>query len=215
MNKPVAKTRRDRDKTKAKLLQVAIAEFSAKGYSGVAVDDIVKKAGFNKRMVYHYFGSKKELYRAAILEVYSRLETIENDIVTHSNDPVEKLSELFESYFQFNAENPEFSRILLWENLNEGMAIEGNERILRKDPFLKNFREIIKEGIDAGIFRPNLNIRHLLINFIALCFIYYSNTYTLSQSLEMDLTDPKVLGTARKEALELFFQGIKTETSAK
>lgn len=202
------KARRNPELTRAKLLEVAISEFARKGYHGVAVDDIVDKAGYNKRMVYHYFGSKQKIYQEAILHVYSRLETLETAIAAEHKDPRIRLTNLFASYFDFLQQNPEFFRILLWENLNKGMGISGNERILRKDPVLVQFRKIINEGVEAGIFRSGLDVKHLLIEFYGLCFIYFSNAYTLSQALKMDLTDPRVLKKAQTRALDLVLNGI-------
>jgi TetR/AcrR family transcriptional regulator len=55
------KVTRNPDRTKANLLKAATALFSEKGYHGVTVDEIVSLAGVNKRMVYHYYGSKEDI----------------------------------------------------------------------------------------------------------------------------------------------------------
>ena len=57
------------------------------------------------------------------------------------------------------------------------------KHLLSKDPFLDRFRQIIEEGMNGGEFRRNLNIPHLLIHCIGLCFIYHSNRFSLSQGL--------------------------------
>ncbi|WP_053738268.1 TetR/AcrR family transcriptional regulator [Nocardia sp. NRRL S-836] len=53
---------RDREATKAKLLEAALAEFAAHGIAGARVDRIAAKAGCNKAMIYAYFGSKEDLF---------------------------------------------------------------------------------------------------------------------------------------------------------
>lgn len=201
------KTLRKSKGTRERLLEVAIQEFSEHGYHGVAVDDIVRQAGCNKRMVYHYFGSKKALYRAALLDVYARGD--EFDLAAlRGRTPEEKLRKVLKASFKFHTENPEFVKLLLWENLSQGKAIKGEERLLQKNPFLERLSEIVQEGIEQGRFRADYDMRHLLIQIIALSFIYYSNTYTLSQALEMDLTSPRVLKRAEKQAIDLFFNGL-------
>ena len=50
----------------------------------------------------------------------------------------------------------------------------------------------MQEGIAAGDFRADLNVAHLLIHFIGLCFIDHSNRFSLSQSLNLDLGDVDV-----------------------
>ena len=110
--------------TRARLLKTAIGLFSRDGYNGVSVDKIVNAAGVNKRMVYHYFGNKENLYHAALLEVYQRLERLELEIFQKTQSPDETLKHILSSYFTFLADNPEFVNLLLWENLNQGRAIQ-------------------------------------------------------------------------------------------
>jgi TetR/AcrR family transcriptional regulator len=58
--------KRDPDRTREGILLAAQEEFAAKGLSGGRVDQIAARAGANKRMIYHYFGSKDGLYLAAL-----------------------------------------------------------------------------------------------------------------------------------------------------
>ncbi len=68
-------------RTSDRILRVAIKLFAARGYHhGVSVDEIVKAARVNKRMVYHYYGDKAGLYAAVLTNVYSRLAEIEADV---------------------------------------------------------------------------------------------------------------------------------------
>ena len=57
---------RDPDATRARILKAAKAEFARKGLSGARVDDIAARARSNKRMLYHYFGNKEELFRITL-----------------------------------------------------------------------------------------------------------------------------------------------------
>lgn len=47
---------------KEAVLRAAIEEFSQKSYVEVKTDVIVKKCGISKGLLFHYYGSKKELY---------------------------------------------------------------------------------------------------------------------------------------------------------
>lgn len=55
---------RDPDRTKARLLAAATAEFAEFGIAGGRIDRIAKAAGVNKQMIYAYFGSKDDLFDA-------------------------------------------------------------------------------------------------------------------------------------------------------
>ncbi|MDO8540508.1 MAG: TetR/AcrR family transcriptional regulator [Opitutaceae bacterium] len=206
---------RNASRTRNRLLQAAIRLFAARGYHGVSVDEVVAVARVNKRMVYHYFGSKQELFRAALRQVYGRLETVEFHAVERGSSPRERLTRLLESYFEFLDHNPEFTRLLQWENLEKGEHIrKRKEAVLTKNPFLERFRQIVEGGIESGEFRPDINIPHLLIHLIGLCFIYHSNRFSLSQGLNMDLGDPKVKAQALAQVLQFVFKGISSPPPA-
>lgn len=207
--KVVAK--RNPERTKGRLLRAAIRLFSAKGYHGVSVDEIVGQARTNKRMVYHYFGSKSDIYLAALVDVFSRLSRAEIRVSQEAARPDEKLKHLLAAYFKFLDANPEFVRLLLWENLAQGRHIGRHPELVDKNPFLDRFRAIIHEGVAQGIFRAPRDIKHLLINFIALCFIYYSNHYSLAISLRVNLNSPRNRTLRLTQATELVFRGLMAE----
>jgi len=53
-------------RTRGLILSAALTEFAAHGFAGARVDAIARQAGINKRMLYHYFGGKEELFRAVL-----------------------------------------------------------------------------------------------------------------------------------------------------
>jgi AcrR family transcriptional regulator len=57
---------------KQAILEAAIAEFSAKGFSGARVDAIARSAGANKQLIYYYFDSKIGLYEAVLGQLIER-----------------------------------------------------------------------------------------------------------------------------------------------
>lgn len=199
---------RNPERTRRRILQAAIRLFARHGLHAVAVDEIVRRARVNKRMVYHYFGSKDALFEAALAEVYQRIEKIEFHAVESGRTPWEQLARLLESYFDFLDDEPEFTRLLQWENLEKGRHLTKENHLLTKNPFLARFRAIVQEGIANGEFRHDLDVPHLLIHFIGLCFIYHSNRFSLSQSLEMDLGDPVVKRQALRQVINIVFEGI-------
>src|SRR5882757_11571488 len=79
--------KRNADATRAKILQAALSEFSERGLPAASTDDIAKRCGVNKRMIYYYFGSKDGLYLAALESVYEDLVALEKDIEIEHLDP--------------------------------------------------------------------------------------------------------------------------------
>jgi AcrR family transcriptional regulator len=194
--------------TRERLLLAAIRLFSQKGYDGATVDEIVEEAGANKRMVYHYFGSKEAIYREVLREVYGRLTHIELALV-NPNDSVERaLEALVRAYFTFLATNPEFVQLLLWENLGQGRHLGAVGDALSKAPILQVLQRVLRQGVREGRIGGGFETKHLLINLIGLCLIYFSNRYTLSRSVGLDLHSPRVLEEGVTQVIRLVKYGI-------
>lgn len=199
---------RNPDRTRRRLLQAAIRLFSAHGYHGVSVDQIVAAARANKRMVYHYFGSKEDIYAAALIEVFGRLERVEFEAVQEAASPEDRIRQLIAANFRFLDENPEFVRLLLWENLGQGRRVARRAERLSKNPFLERFRAIVSEGVAQGRFRAPRDVRHLLVNFIGLCFVYYSNQYTLAASVGIAPGSARARSLRVAQATDLVLHGL-------
>lgn len=57
---------RDADATRRRVLHAAKAEFARLGFAGARVAAIAARAHANKQLIYHYFGSKENLYVAVL-----------------------------------------------------------------------------------------------------------------------------------------------------
>ncbi len=56
----------DADKTRAALLDAALRAFAERGFEGASIREITGAVGVGHNLVRHYFGSKEDLWRAAI-----------------------------------------------------------------------------------------------------------------------------------------------------
>ena len=68
---------RDPVATQARILAAAKAEFARKGLAGGRVDEIADRAKINKRMIYHYFSSKDQLFLAVLEAAYEDIRSKE------------------------------------------------------------------------------------------------------------------------------------------
>ena len=57
---------RNPERSQERILKAAFKEFAEKGFAGARVDAIARRAGINKRMLYHYFGDKEALFRQVL-----------------------------------------------------------------------------------------------------------------------------------------------------
>ena len=65
-SKPRKRVRRTAALSKQQILKAAIAEFALKGLDGARVDEIARRSGINKTLLYHHVGNKDRLFTAAL-----------------------------------------------------------------------------------------------------------------------------------------------------
>ncbi|MEU0572320.1 TetR family transcriptional regulator [Nonomuraea sp. NPDC005983] len=109
MRRAPEERQRDPERTKARILRAAVAEFAAKGFAGARVSEIAAGAGVNKQLISYYFGGKEGLYQA-LSERWQREES-------GFADPSTSLGELVAGYARFNATQPDFGKLLVWQGL--------------------------------------------------------------------------------------------------
>src|SRR2546421_12607567 len=61
-----ARTRRPRARTAERILDVAEAQFAARGFHAASLGDISDQVGIRTASLYKHFGSKRELYLAVL-----------------------------------------------------------------------------------------------------------------------------------------------------
>ncbi len=61
----IEQTKQPRD-SRLSILKAAVVEFAQHGISGVRMEHVATRSGFNKALVYRYFKSREELYQKAL-----------------------------------------------------------------------------------------------------------------------------------------------------
>src|SRR5215213_2606660 len=92
----------------------AFKEFAARGVAGARVDRIAERAKANKRMLYYYFGSKEGLFT----EVLRRIVAVRSERVRTTT--ASRLVERLPASQQFQLQQTEYVRLLMWEALERG-----------------------------------------------------------------------------------------------
>lgn len=104
---------RDAEATKKRLVDAATAEFAAYGIGGARVDRIAEVAKSNKAQIYHYFGSKDDLFDAvfndAVVATFA-------EIHIEAEDLPESAGRLFDLY----EDRPSMAKLATWHRLERG-----------------------------------------------------------------------------------------------
>ena len=150
-----ASASRDPERTRAVILAAATGEFTAKGLNGARVDDIARRAGVNKRMIYHYFGDKAGLYLAVLESTYTAIRAAEIGLNLADRTPIEGMRELIAFTWNYFIEHPEFLSLLATENLHRARYLKQSERIRElHSPLVGMISELLARGNRAGCSAP-------------------------------------------------------------
>ena len=79
--RPKKGVRRSADVSKNGIIKAAIEEFSAKGFDGARVDELARRSGVNKTLIYHYIGNKDRLFTAALEATYRTIRERQRGLV--------------------------------------------------------------------------------------------------------------------------------------
>ena len=120
----------DPEGTKRNIVEVATAEFARKGYAGARVDAIAARTRTSKRMIYYYFGGKEELYLAVLEAAYAGIRNAEATLDLAALPPEEALRTLIGFTFDYYQAHPEFVRLVMNENIMDGVHMARSRAIL-------------------------------------------------------------------------------------
>lgn len=159
--------------TKHNILMAAEQEFARAGLHGARINTIAEMAKANKRMIYHYFGSKEGLYKSVLEHNYRKIIHLGDDSILSGNDISEGVQDIIQRYFWFLRDNPNYVKIFAWEQV---LASSYSKNILIEilTPAFHEIYEFYQRGCQAGIFRENVNLIQLIISTHSMCFITFT-----------------------------------------
>ena len=186
--------KRDAEATKARILLAAKKEFAKNGLGGARVDVIAERAEANKRMIYHYFGSKEQLFQTVLENAYIDIRTAEQKLDLDHLSPDVALETLVRFTWQYYLRNPEFITLVNSENLHRARHLKKSDKIGQiSRRFVEMVGNLLKRGEEAGVFRKGVDPVQLNITIAAIGYYYLTNRYTGRIIYERDLMTPEAL----------------------
>lgn len=80
-----------RQKSRAKIMEVALELFAQRGYHHTSISQIAKAADISKGLIYNYFESKEALLRDIVMEAVSQFDDIEAVLQSMEGTATQKL----------------------------------------------------------------------------------------------------------------------------
>lgn len=202
------KTGSSRRDPRDRLLAIACDLFAQRGYDAVSTGDIAKAAGLTQSMVHYYFGSKENIWEAAIenlMRDFGRRFPLDVKEL-QDLDPLSRLKVLTRRFIRMSAGDPNFSRIIIHENLSHSERLAWLVDRFVAGAFAE-FDQLIGEGIEAGQIKdlPLFAASNTIISASAFTFCLGP---MLQQVHGVDLQKPEVFEALADSIIEIVFSGI-------
>lgn len=195
---------------KFKILQACVDEFAEHGYREASTNKIVKKAGISKGILFHYFGSKRNLY-LYILEYAVRqfIEALYPELDNLPSDIFDRLMELSIKKIKVSYENSKIFKIIMFAYLDTPLDIKKDiEKVYTK--LYSQFIPKLLEGIDTSKFRKGIDAQKVM-KVIMISLDGLSNKYInelKKAGPENNLNKMKEVVDEIKEYLEMLKYGV-------
>jgi TetR/AcrR family transcriptional regulator len=206
-----AARKRNPEETRRRILDAAETLFAAKGFTGTRVQSIVDRARVNKRMLYHYFGSKRGIY-AAVAELRFR-EILDPTYeqgrhALETAGPQEALRTVIGVYFDALCAHPRYTKFVGWE------AVAGWPVLNELEPgALTKLHDLIiqifRTGIESGVFDANIDPEVLWSQLVTLAAFYFHFLPRAQLYTDRNLSSAEELALAKQSMIRLILRGVE------
>ena len=137
------------------MTEVALALFAERNFASVTIKDIGTALGVNTALIYYYFDSKEDLFRAAIERAVERAFQHFRELRLRHSNPADILSDWFDNHVDLHDPIQKLVKVSL-DYAGLPVELPAVERSIRQfyDEEYHTLTRCIQEGIDLGIFRP-------------------------------------------------------------
>lgn len=177
---------------------------TSKGTKSLTVRQIAKELKITDGALYKHFDSKNGIIRLLIRDIESTLLDNIQEAAQKSDDPLQKLKDIFFSHLSYAEQRKGVTFIIINETLS--MKDKNLERemykVVRK--YLKTIEAIFSEGISSGRIRKNINAASASVAFFGMV----QSTVTI---WALSGFDPSLMKTSRlNELFDIYQRGILT-----
>jgi AcrR family transcriptional regulator len=139
------------------IVELAEELFSERGYPGASMDELARRAGVTKPVIYELFGSKDGLFRACLERSAERLATDVADAVRAESDPEARLRAGGLAFLRFAADHR-----LAWQLMMEGRFSDTATEVRRSQAAL--VVDLLREIAPAGVDQRELEVAAHAVN---------------------------------------------------
>lgn len=208
----VKRSGRNADVARADLIASARQEFAEKGFALAGIEAIAEPTGLNKKMIYHYFGSKEGLYIAVLEEAYVGIREMEESLGLDELAPLHAIQKLVEATWDYYVDNPTFLALVNQENLMRATYLKKSGVVkMRTSTLLNRVQSVLDRGVQDGTIRDGIDPMQLNHSIAALGFYYLNNRFTNAELYSFDHMTSAALATRRAFNVDFIMAFVMAE----
>jgi TetR/AcrR family transcriptional regulator len=173
-------------------------EFARRGYAGARVEQIARRAGVNKQLLFYYYHSKRGLFQAVLTQATGELENALTNLALPAGGPLERLRLTLQAQFEFLARNPQVVALL-------GQGTRSNAAFA---PAVKRLVVLLAEGQGLGQVRDDLDPHLAAAQALVLMVGYLAMEGVVAASAR-PLDEPALRERWREAAVDLVVNGVR------
>lgn len=198
------------------ILEAAMDEFIAQGWSGARMQSIADRAGINKTLLHYYFRSKENLYERIVYRTMNRLFSSILVKVKEKDDFEEFLRTFIDTLIDVTAANPRLPMFIMQELSRGGKSVINilSEVLAKSDPpVTRVILQTINRAVVEGKIR-DINPIQLVLTLLGSC-LYFSMAEPIVMKIGamngfMDGFDKKAfLEERKKEIFTVLYKGLR------
>ena len=184
-----------------RIVAAAREEFARRGFAGARVDQIARRAGVNKQLLFYYYHSKRGLFQAVLAQTAGDLEVAFARLTNPAGGPLERLRLTLAAQFEFLAQNPQVVALL-----GQGTQSDGGTAFA---PAINRLVVLLAEGQGLGKVRDDLDPHLAAAQALILMVGYLSMESVVAASARpLGADEPSLRERWRDAAVDLVVAGV-------
>jgi AcrR family transcriptional regulator len=197
-------------KTKEKILDAGLREFSTSGYAGGRMDRIADRAEVNKALLFYYFSSKENLYQEVLKHAIRKVIPKFRNIILLEQSPEGFLEKLPEAYIEFFSQNQDFIKMIAFDFVQHTDMIKATfEQTIGKS-FRQGPRLIlrkIEKWYEKGQISESDPLQ-FMINIISLCLFAFIAPPIIEAIFNKKIGDEQFIRNRIKSVTNILKKGM-------
>lgn len=194
-----------------RIVAAARDEFARRGFAGARVEQIVRRAGVNKQLLFYYYHSKRGLFQAVLEQSAYELERALAGLSLPAGGPLDRLRQTLQAQFEFLSRHPQIVALLgqgsRWGSAAGGAGGGGGGSAFA--PAIKRLVVLLAEGQGLGQVRDDLD-PHLTAAQALMLMVGYLNMESViaASARPLGADEPALRDRWRDAAVDLVVAGV-------